>query len=166
MCVPLIKVQSNNVKPMRNKQISDWCTVNHQCHNHQSSSCPHSPQLDLFASFETLLTWFLTEQTSCPETSCLRVMLLLSLFPERSWASVSVCPSRVQLYWGLSPPSEEQDTLISPWDRHSETSRTEDTGAEGNTLRSLLILTESFYTVSNREQTWIQIHVEYEIYVV
>lgn len=153
MCVPL-EIHSMNMKPMGKKQISDWCTVHHQHHNNQPVflSRSHSPQVDMLFSSETRLTWLLTEQTSSPETSCFRVIFLLSLFPERSWVSVSVRPSRVQLYWGLSPPSEEQDTLISPWDRHSETSRTEDTGAEGNTLRWLLILSESWLFVSNTEQ--------------
>ena len=116
-------------------------------------SCSHSPQVDILWYFSKSLTWFLTEQTRSPSTSCFRVMLLVSWFPERSLSSVSVCPSRVQLYWGLSPPSEEQDTLISPWDRHSETSRTDDTGA-GGTKMVFDMLTESWssVTVSNTEQ--------------
>ena len=121
---------------------------------HHLTIVPHALTHHRYIFFgEFWLTWFLTEQTRSPSMSCLRVMLSVSWFPERSLSSVSVCPPRVQLYWGLSPPSEEQDTLISPWDRHSETSRGDDTGA-GGTKMMFDMLTESWssVTVSNTEQ--------------
>ena len=116
-------------------------------------SCSHSPQVDILLRISKWLTWLLTEQARIPETFCLRVMLSVLWFPERSLFSVSVCPSRVQLYWGLSPPSEEQDTLISPWDRHSKSIWGDDTGA-GGTKMMFDMLTESWssVTVSNTEQ--------------
>lgn len=77
----------------------------------------------------SLLMWFLTVQVRSPDRPFFRVMVFVSSPGEVS-VSLSVCPSRVQLYWGPSP-SEEQDTLISPWDRHSEDSSGLDTGAVG-----------------------------------
>ena len=139
MCVPLGKVQSMNMKPMNKERSCMTDVMTPSWLPSYLSSCCHSPQVEILSPLETLLMWFLTEQTRCPETSCFRVMTLVSLFPERSSASVTECPSRVQLYWGLSPPSEEQDTLFSPWDRHSETRWTEDTGAERPTHWWLLI---------------------------
>ena len=54
-------------------------TSNLQRHIYQTAfHSSHSPQVDI------RLMWLLTEQSSCPDTSCLRVMLLLSLFPETS----------------------------------------------------------------------------------
>ena len=71
------------------------------------------------------------------------VMSWVSRCPERSCLSTRGCPSRVQLYWTLSP-SLEQDTLMCPWDRHSEDSLGGDTGAgvvaHGNSLRSQVFL--------------------------
>ena len=72
---------------------------------------------------------FLTVQVRSPDWPFFSVMVSV-LSPGEASVSLSGCPSRVQLYWGPSP-SEEQDTLTSPLDRHSEDSFAGDTGARG-----------------------------------
>lgn len=84
MCVPLDKVQLMKMKPVGKRNRSTKADVQsdqkHQCQHHRAvfNSCSHSPQLDMLSTLETLLTEFLTEQTRRPETSCFRVMLLVS----------------------------------------------------------------------------------------
>jgi len=100
MCVPLGEVQLMYMKPVVKAKIIGGCTANHRYRYHQTAvfSHSHSPQVGMFTCFKSLLTLFQTEQTSRPEMCCLRVMLCVSVFPEKSSESVRAFPSRVQLY--------------------------------------------------------------------
>lgn len=89
----------------------------------------HSPQAGMYFSMKRELTLVLTEQTKFPDLLLFRIILAL-LFSDRSSERDRMFPSRVQLYLGLMPPSETQDTFARPSDKHSGISLTEDTGAE------------------------------------